>query len=142
MIALGANQGFPRQVRILKTDDFSSVFSLRKRIHGQFLVLHYAEKPAQNTHESLRFAVVAAKKVGKLAVSRNYMKRIMREQFRLHRTEIAAQMPQGLALDMIIRPQKLFSTKDFDLVCMEFADLTRRMLRRVNAVKLVGENIG
>lgn len=132
-MALGANQGFPRQVRILKTDDFSSVFSLRKRIHGQFLVMHYAERYEPNKEASLRFAIVAAKKVSKLAVERNYIKRVMRELFRQSRLATTAQLPKGVMVDMIVRSQKNFTSHDFVAVQAEYADLMRRMLKRINS---------
>ena len=139
MISLGVNQGFPRKVRIVKTDDFSSVFSLRKRIHGQYLVLHYQVHNHESVlanQASVRFAVVAAKKVSKLSVERNYMKRVMRELFRQQRPQLEAQLPLGLGLDMIVRTQKTFTKQKFLAVKEEYLNLLQRILKRLNQTAL------
>jgi len=91
-----------RLVMLKKTDEFSSVFSFRKRFSTPFFVVHY--KP--NQAEQLRVGFVVAKKVAKLAVDRNYMRRVLRE---LCRNEL----PVYLSVDAVIQVQKKFENKDF-----------------------------
>jgi ribonuclease P protein component len=115
------NQSFPRQARIIKTDEFSSVFSFRKRISGQFLAIHY-----QANHSGrARLGMVVAKKVAKRSVDRNYMRRVLRELFRQQQMQIAA-------LDLVIRVMKPFNHQDFVQLEQEFTELLFR-LKRVTA---------
>jgi ribonuclease P protein component len=77
---------FPRQYRLTKTDDYSSVFGFRQAIRGNLFLLHYgAARPAG---ETARLGLVIGKKFLKRAVGRNLLKRVIREQFRLMRSEL------------------------------------------------------
>lgn len=97
---------------MVKTDDFSSVFNLRKRITSHHLVLRY--KP--NEHSRPRLGLIVGKKTAKLAVWRNYMKRVLREFFRLSQHQLPA-------IDLIIQVQKPFKKADFLQVKQEFEQL-------------------
>ncbi len=114
-------QGFPRQVRITKTDEFSSVFSFRKRVSGQFLAIHYQF----NQSGRARLGLVVAKKVARKSVDRNYMRRTLRELFRKQQIRIAA-------LDLVIRPLKRFDRQQAPLVTDEFSELLIKLARTVN----------
>ncbi len=70
--------GFPRVKRILKTDEFSSVFRLRPVCKTAHFVL-YARA---NGLEHARLGVVVAKRLAPRAVTRNTVKRVSREIFR------------------------------------------------------------
>lgn len=84
-----------KQAKMIKTDDFSSVFNFRKRFSLKYLVMHYQP----NTLQRARLGLVVGKKTAKLAVSRNYMRRVLREFFRLNQHDICH-------VDLIIRVQK------------------------------------
>ncbi|MGB4812918.1 MAG: ribonuclease P protein component [Methylophilaceae bacterium] len=99
----------PKQAKLVKTDEFSSVFNFRKRITANYLVIHYLP----NAYQRARLGLVVSKKVAKLAVRRNYMRRLLRECFRLKQHEIAH-------LDIVIRVQKKFSKREFLLIKQEF----------------------
>ena len=114
-------QGFPRQARITKTDDFSSVFSFRKRISGQFLAIHYQ----YNQSGRARLGLVVAKKVARKSVDRNYMRRTLRELFRKQQTRIGT-------LDLVIRPLKPFDQKLATMIAEEFSELLLKLARAVN----------
>jgi ribonuclease P protein component len=105
--------GFPRCVRLIKTDDYSSVFNFRKRLTGNFLVIHYQ----LNALCLPRLGLVVAKKTTRLAVQRNYMKRVLRELFR------ACDYRDLGNVDLIIRTQKTFIPADFPIVEQEFKRL-------------------
>ena len=79
-------QTFARRYRLTKTDEFSSVFGFKRAIRGKWLMLHYQPRPADSL--SARLGLVVGKKLLKRAVHRNKVKRIVREQFRLHRHEL------------------------------------------------------
>jgi ribonuclease P protein component len=69
---------YTRAQRLLKTDEFSSVFRLRPVAKTRNFVLYTRE----NGLPQARLGVVAAKRLAPRAVTRNLVKRIAREQFR------------------------------------------------------------
>lgn len=115
---------FTKQAKLIKTDDFSSVFNFRKRISAQHLAIHYQP----NTLLHARLGLVIGKKTAKLAVSRNYMRRVLRELFRLQQQEICQ-------VDLVIRVQKKFGRVDFIQIKQEFNELIAKLNKRVNAGK-------
>ena len=119
-----------KQAKMIKTDDFSSVFNFRKRISMQHLAIHYQP----NTEQRARLGLVVGKKTAKLAVSRNYMRRVLRELFRLDQHEICH-------VDLIIRVQKKFSKVDFIQIKQEFNTLIEKLNQRVNLNAPIDKNI-
>ncbi|MFM9835831.1 MAG: ribonuclease P protein component [Methylophilaceae bacterium] len=91
----------PKLEMLRKTDEFSSVFSFKKRFSKHFLVIHYRPSIA-----ATRIGFVVAKKIAKLAVDRNYMRRVLRE---LCRQELQVL----IKVDVIIQVQKPFKNTDF-----------------------------
>lgn len=81
---------FSRERRIVKTDDFSSVFRLRPKHRTAHFVLY--TRAGMQKHA--RLGIVVAKRFAPRAVTRNTIKRICREVFRLKN------LP---ALDCIVR---------------------------------------
>ena len=108
-----------KQAKMLKTDDFSSVFNLRKRIASQHLVVRY--KP--NEHNRPRLGLIVGKKTAKLAVWRNYMKRVLRELFRLNQYRLPM-------LDLVIQVQKPFEKTEFMQIKQEFEQLMHKIEAR------------
>ena len=106
------NFRLPRQAKLVKTDDFSSVFNLRKRIANKHLVMRYR----LNDKKGARLGLIVAKKMAKLAVQRNYMRRVLRELFRLNQHQLPA-------MDVVIQVQKVFEKPDFIEVKQAFNDL-------------------
>ncbi len=105
-----------KQAKLVKTDDFSSVFSLRKRIASQYLVLRYAP----NTLGMPRLGLIVAKKTAKLAVQRNYMRRVLRELFRLNQHNLPA-------IDLVIQVQKTFEKPGYMQIKQEFEYLMQKL---------------
>ncbi len=114
---------FIKQAKIVKTDDFSSVFSLRKRIASAHLVMRY--KP--NELNRPRLGLIVGKKTAKLAVWRNYMKRVLRELFRLNQHQLPA-------LDLVIQVQKPFEKADFMQIKQEFEQLMLKLATKTSNV--------
>jgi ribonuclease P protein component len=92
------SQDFARARRIVKTDEFSSVFRLRPAQRTAHFVLY--TRSNQLTHA--RLGVVVAKRFAPRAVTRNTIKRVARELFRQSRLS---------ALDCIVRLSKPVNTK-------------------------------
>lgn len=105
--------------KLIKTDEFSSVFNFRKRIAGKFLAIHYQP----NTMQHARLGLVVGKKVAKLAVHRNYMRRVLREFFRTRQHEINN-------VDLVIRVQKKFDKTDYDSIKQEVNTLIAKINQR------------
>lgn len=110
-------QSFTKQAKLIKTDEFSSVFNFRKRLSAKYLVVHYQPNSLQHA----RLGLVVGKKTAKLSVSRNYMRRVLREFFRLQQDEIRP-------VDLVVRVQKKFDRSDFILIKQEFATLMAKLL--------------
>ncbi|MGE5623078.1 MAG: ribonuclease P protein component [Bacillota bacterium] len=91
-------EGYSRDRRIVKTDEFSSVFRLRPVQRSAHFVL-YARR---NQLEHARLGIVAAKRYAPRAVTRNTIKRITRELFR------QSALP---AIDCIVRLSKPVNSK-------------------------------
>ena len=70
---------FARVRRIVKTDEFSSVFHLRP----VFRTAHFVLYVRVNALDHARLGVVAAKRLAPRAVTRNTVKRMTRELFRV-----------------------------------------------------------
>lgn len=104
-----------------KTDEFSSVFSFRKRFSSHFFVVHYKPNPEQ----LMRVGFVVAKKVAKHAVDRNYMRRVLREVCR-HGVH------ESPAVDVIIQVQKKFVKQDFNQVNQELNAMLSKIHRKLN----------
>jgi ribonuclease P protein component len=109
-----------KQAKLIKTDDFSSVFNFSKRFSLKYLVMHYQP----NNLQRVRLGLVVGKKTAKLAVSRNYMRRVLREFFRLNQHDICH-------VDLIIRVQKKFNKVDFFQIKQEFDTLIFKLNQRV-----------
>ena len=77
-------EDFGRHRRILKTDEFSSVFRLRPVKRTE----HFALYQQANALGHARLGIVVAKRLAQRAVTRNMIKRMAREIFR--RSELTA----------------------------------------------------
>ena len=117
--------GFTGRFKIKKTDDFSSVFNFRKRISGQFLVIHYMP----NALEHARVGLIVGKKTARRAVQRNYMKRLLRELFRHEHHALGG-------VDILVRPQKAFTHENFSQIKAEFQQLINKLCERTNSKQI------
>ncbi len=102
------NFKFTQEHRLQNADDFSSVFIFRKVRFGTYFKIHY--KPNQLEHS--RLGLIVSKKNHKRANKRNYMKRFIREYFRLN------QLNWG-GVDIVVRVQKYFKAEDYQTILQE-----------------------
>jgi ribonuclease P protein component len=82
VVPLQASAAFPKAARLLKTDEFSSVFRLRPWRRTAHFVVY-----GRPTGNEARLGLVIGKKYAPRAVTRNLVKRLAREAFRLRRAE-------------------------------------------------------
>lgn len=111
---------FARVRRIVKTDEFSSVFRLRPAQKTAHFVLY--TRP--NTLPHARLGVVAAKRFAPRAVTRNTIKRVTRELFR------TTPMP---GIDCIVRLARPVNGKDGPATTSALKALLRAELARLFA---------
>lgn len=104
---------FGKAYRLLTTEEFSSVFALRKQRSRSFLAVLQSEN---NTLGHARLGLVVGKKAAKRANKRNYMKRVIREWFRLHQHELPAK-------DFVVRVRVMFEREQYREVCKQLAEL-------------------
>ena len=88
--------GFGAGARLKDGKEFQRVFEQGKKTVGKSLILWHRTDPAER---GAKLGLSVSSKVGN-AVRRNRLKRLLRESFRLHRSEL----PQGLALVAYPRP--------------------------------------
>ena len=81
-VPLRAQAAFPKAARLLKTDEFSSVFRLRPWRRTAHFVVY-----GRPTGNEARLGLVIGKKYAPRAVTRNLVRRLAREAFRLRRAE-------------------------------------------------------
>lgn len=113
---------FRRAHRLLKTDEFSSVFHLRNaRSNPLFQV--YA-RPNGLTHA--RLGLVVGKKVAKRANRRNYIKRTVREWFRLNQHTLPA-------MDFVVRSRQAYHRDDYQQAVTALAALFAKLARCRNS---------
>lgn len=101
---------YKKRSHLRKADEISSVFDFKCRVSApHFMVLG---KP--NSLAFPRLGIMVAKKTARLSVSRNYMRRIVREQFRAQQDDIAP-------LDIVVRVTKSFNRQDFAAIMQELS---------------------
>ncbi|AMP39202.1 ribonuclease P protein component [Ralstonia syzygii subsp. celebesensis] len=96
---------FPKAARLVKTDEFSSVFALRPVRRSRHFVLYVRA----NGHPQARLGIVVGKKFARRAVERNLIKRQCRELFRLRQAALGGR-------DVLIRLQTKFPREDVPTV--------------------------
>ncbi|KPN71402.1 ribonuclease P protein component [Neisseria sp. 83E34] len=106
-------QRFGKRYRLLKTEEFSSVFALRKQRSRAFLQVLQSDT---NVYGYARLGLVVGKKAAKRANERNYMKRVIREWFRCHKSELAP-------YDFVVRVRQRFDRSHAVEVRKELAQL-------------------
>ncbi|MBL8396890.1 MAG: ribonuclease P protein component [Candidatus Accumulibacter sp.] len=127
MIALGriigevivADNGFPKRYRLVRTDEYSSVFGFRRALKSRHFLLHYRPRGSEEAREA-RLGLVVAKRFVRRAVDRNLLRRLGREGFRLLR-------PRLQACDFVLRVACKPTVIDRRLMAEEIRKLLSKM---------------
>jgi len=115
-----ATHAFQKSKRLKETDDISSVFSFKCQVFGEYL--RVLVKP--NELDFPRFTGIIRKKTAAHAVSRNYIKRSLREIFRRRQNLFDR-------LDIVVLAHKSFSGNEFHQVEEEFLRLVDNLQKRL-----------
>ncbi|MDO4432964.1 MAG: ribonuclease P protein component [Alysiella sp.] len=107
------DNSFGKSHRLLKTEEFSSVFALRKQRSRVFLQVLRLEN---NACGHARLGLVVSKKAAKRANRRNYMKRVIRDWFRRHRHILPPH-------DFVVRVRQAFDDTQYTQACEELAQM-------------------
>jgi len=118
---------YPRDRRIVETDDFSSVFRLKPRKRTAHFVFY--ARPTRLAHA--RLGIVVAKRFAPRAVTRNLIKRLSREAFR------QAGLPP---LDCIVRLSAPVVGRDKPASSAELKRQLRQELLQMFPPKVFSEN--
>ena len=94
---------FPKNYRLTKTDDYSSVFGFRKALKSPHFLLHYRLRAAEEV-AGARLGLVVAKRLLRRSVDRNLIRRLAREHFRLMRCQLPS---RDLILRLAAKPKAL-----------------------------------
>ncbi len=94
---------FPKHYRLLKTDEFSSVFGLRRTLRSRHFLLHYRRRDSTET-PGARLGLVVAKRFLRRSVDRNLVRRLVREHFRLLRARLRS---CDLVMRLAVKPLPL-----------------------------------
>ncbi|WP_434779496.1 ribonuclease P protein component [Neisseria sp. Ec49-e6-T10] len=109
------NNGFDRRYRLLKADEFSSVFAFRRSKNNAYFQVFWGK----NNLDYPRLGLIVAKKVAKKAHERNYMKRTIREWFRCHKHEL-------VHADYIVRSKQKFEAAHHNEAILALSSLLKR----------------
>jgi ribonuclease P protein component len=111
----------PRDHRLLRQSDFQRVFTRRRSVSDERLIVYACE----NGLPHARLGMSVSRKFGP-AVKRNRVRRLIREAFRLHR----ADMPTGVDLVVIPRPAIAPTLAEVTDSLKRLAEQATRRLRR------------
>jgi ribonuclease P protein component len=123
------SEDYSRARRIVKTDEFSSVFRLRPAFRSAHFVLY----TRSNQLDHARLGIVVAKRFAPRAVTRNTIKRVTRELFR------QSALP---ALDCIVRLSKPVNSKTGPATSARLKAELRTELAHLLLSRSRAENIG
>ena len=112
---------FSRQVRVRRRSEFTACYERGKRYHTEHFILFVLPRECEGPS---RTGMAVSRKVGN-AVTRNRVKRLLREFFRLH----MANLPSGVDVVAVAKRQAGEASLDLADVEAQFMPLLRRLAR-------------
>lgn len=87
-----SSANYPKEARLHSPSEFAAVFTARRVFRGALFSLHQSKtKPTLETNPACaRLGLVIAKRYASRAVTRNTIKRVVREAFRQRRNRLPA----------------------------------------------------
>lgn len=105
-----------KRYHLRKADEISSVFDFKCRVSSE----HFVALGKPNHLAFPRLAIMVAKKTNRLAVRRNYMRRIWREYFRKNLSNMDS-------LDIVVRITKSFKKQDYVVIAQEINHILNKL---------------
>ncbi len=112
--------GLPKEARLLKRAEFLRVYEQGVRIEGRFMTVFFLPSKA-GRH---RLGVTATRKAIGKAHDRNRAKRLLRETFRLSRTELDT---IDTKYDWVLNARRPLVRKKLEKPLAEFRDILKRI---------------
>ncbi len=112
--------GFSRSIRLTTLGEYSSVFAFRRVVR----VSHFSVFAKPN-HSIGKLGIAISKRVASRSVDRNYMKRVIREIFRLNQSSFNG-------FDWIIQVRTKFYNGSFEAIQQELLTAVTQMRTRKN----------
>lgn len=110
---------FPPELRLKKKSDFAVVQDAAKAPGSKLYAKHFLILVAPSSRECSRLGITVTTKVEKRAVGRNYLKRCIREVFRLHHDKLKSKV------DLIVIARNDSQTLDFEAIERELIGALR-----------------
>lgn len=95
----------PKQERLKKSSEFSSVYNQKKSVANSLLILYVGKK--KQSEELTKVGFVVAKKISKKSNKRNKIKRLMREAYKKAKSSTAIQEVPWNRIIFLARPNIL-----------------------------------
>ena len=115
----GCTAAFEKSLRLLKPAEFKRVFEQRQSAHNA----HFGVYAAKNTLDHPRVGLVVSKKVSKKAVTRNRIKRQIRESFRLQQEKFGS-------VDLVVVAKSPLEKIAFNTIIPQLQPLWFQVLKR------------
>jgi len=113
--------GLARYRRIAAAATFREALATRPRSRGPFFDILCLPSPVGSPHRVCsRLGLVVPKRICRSAARRNWIKRMIRESFR-------RDVPQGLALDCVVRLRRMLERIDAPAARTELGEHWRRV---------------
>jgi ribonuclease P protein component len=113
-VKITTSEGLPKENRLRSKHQFAEVFAQAKKRHGPHLLFLFRENGSGHS----RIGLTVSRKVGD-AVTRNRIKRLLRESFRRLKAEMTP------SIDLVVIARKGAADLDYDSVYMAMQQLTQ-----------------
>ncbi|MFD2825080.1 ribonuclease P protein component [Leeuwenhoekiella polynyae] len=114
-------QTFPKKEHLKRKKLLDELFSTGKKVSAYPLLLFYVETPLPEENIAIQAGVSVAKRNHKLAVTRNRIKRLMREVYRKNKTQFQTN-DKTFAFMFIYTGREVMAIEELDKAMLKLAE--------------------
>ncbi|RXG17954.1 ribonuclease P protein component [Leeuwenhoekiella aestuarii] len=114
-------QTFPKKEHLKRKKLLDELFSTGKKVSAYPLLLFYVETPLSEENIAIQTGVSVAKRNYKLAVTRNRIKRLMREVYRKNKTQFQTN-DKTFAFMFIYTGREVMAIEELDKAMLKLAE--------------------
>lgn len=114
-------QTFPKKEHLKRKKLLDELFSSGKKVSAYPLLLFYLETPLPEENIAIQAGVSVAKRNHKLAVTRNRIKRLMREVYRKNKTQFQTN-DKTFAFMFIYTGREVLAIEELDKAMLKLAE--------------------